>query len=446
MSQDHPSGDLHDGANPRQRTPLSAWWMLAVLLLFYVFSYLDRYLITMLVPPIKSDLHLSDFQVSLILGPAFALFFGIFGLPLGWAADRYPRRWVVFIGVVLWSGATAACGLARGFGGLFFARAGVGVGEAALSPAAYSLIGDAFPLHRVATASSIYQMGVKLGSAAAFSLGAVAITAAAHFPEISLPGVGLLRPWQLVFMMTGVPGLFLSLLVFTFSEPHRKGRSGEARGMGELVAFARLHGPMLGLMLAGFGLISVAAFALTAWTPTYISRTFGWTPIQYGPALSVVSVLAAATLVLKGGILDWMFARGVKDAYLRLYTWLLLASLPAAAAVYFVPNVYLFFVLFGVIQLVAIPIMVYIVPTIHLLAPNQLRGQLIAVFLFVSTLLGLGVGPMLVGALTDFVFRSDDRVGWSLAVVLAGTLPVALICLRFALKPLLRAARIAGEA
>ena len=424
-------------ALPLERTEGSAWWMLSVLLFFYVLSYLDRYIITMLVGPIKADLGLSDFQASLILGPAFAICYGIFGFPLGWAADRISRRWIVFSGVTLWSLATAASGLARGFGGLFVARAGVGAGEAALSPAAYSLISDKFPRHRVALASSIYQMGVKLGSAAAFSLGALAIAAATAYGAVTLPIVGLMRPWQLVFIITGLPSLLFALLAFSFAEPKRKGRSQVMRkGVGDLLVFARSHSLLLGLMLTGFALISLCAFSLTAWTPTYLERRFGWEPTQYGPALSIISVLSAATLVFKGGVLDWMFARGIKDAYLRLYTWLLTAALPAAVAAYFVDSAWIFLTLFAIIQVVVIPIMVYVVPTISLLAPNEVRGQLIAIFLMTSTVLGQGIGPMLVGALTDFVFQDEAKLGYSLATVLLVAIPLALIAFRLALKPM----------
>lgn len=424
--------------NPREKTPLSSWWMLGILLLFYVISYLDRYIITMLVPPIKADLGLSDFETSLILGPAFAICFGLFGLPLGWASDRYSRRWIVFLGVMVWSLATMGSGLAGGFIALFAARSFVGVGEAALTPAAYSLIGDKFPAHRVATASSIYQMGVKLGSAAAFSLGAVAIAIVSKHEFEHLPLIGDMKPWQLVFVLVGAPSVVLAFLCFTFSEPLRRGRApGGDTNFKDLFVFWRQHSALLWLMVVGFGLISLCAFSLTAWTPTYITRAFGWTPVQYGPALSIISILSAATLVFKGALLDWMFARGIKDAYLRLYTWLLAGSIPIAFTVYFVSDIYLFLVLFGIIQVVTIPLMVYLVPTIHLLAPNQLRAQLIAIFLLVSTFVGQGIGPMLVGAITDFVFQDEAKIGYSLASILIVAVPTAFVVLSLARRHLL---------
>ena len=196
-----------------------SWWMVGVLFFLYMLSILDRIVITMLVTPIKQDLLLSDFQMSVILGPAFAIFYALFGLPLGWAADRYPRRWVVFLGVTLWSLMTMMSGLARSFGALLVARIGVGVGEAALGPSAYSLLADEFPRERLTTAISVYQMAAKFGTAAAFAVGGIAIAFATHLVAMDIPFVRDAKPWQLVFLMLGLPGLLAGLLAFTFSDP-----------------------------------------------------------------------------------------------------------------------------------------------------------------------------------------------------------------------------------
>jgi MFS family permease len=415
--------------------------MLGVLLFFYTLSYCDRYILTMLVGPIKQDLLLSDFQMSLILGPAFALAYGVFGLPLGWAADRHPRRWVITIGVVLWSVSTVATGLARGFASMLMARACVAVGEAALSPAAYSLIGDKFPPHRIATASSIYQMGVKLGSAAAFSVGAIAIAIAPRLPDISILGMHAGHAWQKVCLLLGAPGIVLALLTFTFSEPVRRGSrsDGTAEQDHKLLPFLRAHWRVVLPMVIGFSMISICAFSLTAWVPTYLTRRFGWTPVQYGPMLSIISVVAAATLVVKGLIIDRLYAKGTSDIYLRFYTWLLLGTFPFAALTFFTTNVYVFYACYAVVQIVAIPVMIYVSPTVQVLAPNQLRGQLIGMFLMIFTLLGLGVGPTFVGALTDFVFGSEDKLGYSLGCVLLTGMPIAWISIRLSLSHFRRA-------
>lgn len=431
------------GAAPRS-APFSAWWSLAVLFLLYVFSMIDRYVITMVVPSIKETLSLSDTEMGLILGPAFALCYAVFGMPLGWAADKYPRRWVIFLGACVFGLATALSGLATSFMMLFFARMLVGIGEASLSPAAYSLMADKFPRHQLTTASSIYNTAAKVGVAASYAIGGVVIGLASGF-NLHLPGVGPLEPWQKVFLMIGLPTVFCALLVFTFAEPART-RVVKKEGVTSetLVAFLKDKKALLIPMLVGFGLIALCSYALTAWTPTFLTRKFGWTPEQYGPLLSLISMAAALTLILKGVIVDWLYARGMKDVHVRFFTWLLVGTFPIAIGMFLVSDAIVFMILYGIVQVIAMPIIVYMSAAIQLIAPGNLRGQLIAVYMFALSVFGGGLGPIIVGALTDHVFKGEARIGASLAVVVCTTIPLAFICLRFALKPL-REAMLEGE-
>ncbi|MDB5453277.1 MAG: permease of the major facilitator superfamily [Caulobacteraceae bacterium] len=422
---------------------LSAWWMLAVLMTLYVLSMLDRYIITMLVAPIKADLKLSDFEMSLILGPAFAVFFSLGGLPLGWAADRYPRRWIVFGGVILWGFATMISGFARSFMALFLARMGVGIGEAALNPSVYSLLADKFPRSRLTTAIAIYQSGAKIGAAAAFGLGGAAIALATAIGP-NLPFLHGAQPWHLVMIMVGAPGLVLAFLVFTVSEPPRRGKATAVKPVSNrelLFGFLSDNKLLMVLMMVGFALIALVSNAIIAWVPTYIERRFAWTPPQYGPALSLVSLAGAAALVAKGGIMDWLYSRGMKDAHIRFYTWLLAASAPIAWIMFFVPNPWVFLVLNGLLNVVAVAYMVYVSATLSLIAPNELRGQLAAIFLAALVTIGLGLGPMIVGAITTFVLRDDNAIGTSLAITVGGAITLSFILLRFALKPVNAALR-----
>jgi MFS family permease len=416
--------------------PFSAWWALGVLFLLYVFSMIDRYVITMMVPSIKSSLSLSDTQMGLILGPAFALFYAVFGMPLGWAADKYPRRWVIFLGAVLFGLATATSAFAGTFGILFLTRMFVGIGEASLSPAAYSLMADKFPRNLLTTASSIYNTAAKVGVAASYAIGGVAIGFAARLHP-HLPGRGALEPWQIVFLLIGMPAAVLALLVFTFREPprtvvHRK--AGVATET--LVGFMKSERRLLVPMMIGFGLIALCSYSLTAWTPTYLTRKFGSTPESYGPVLGLISMAAALTLILKGMIVDWLYGRGMKDVHIRFFSWLLVGTLPVVAGMFFVSSPLFFMILYGFVQVVAMPIIVYMSAAIQLIAPGNLRGQLIAVYMFCLSVFGGGLGPIIVGALTDHVFGGEAKIGSSLAVVVWTTIPLALICLRLALKPL----------
>lgn len=420
----------------------NSWWMVAVLFGLYVFSWLDRLILSMLVGPIKADLLLSDFQISLLLGPAFAVFYAVFGIPLGWAVDRYARRWVVFFGVTLWAAATVATGFARSFEALLLARIAVGIGEAALLPAAYSLLADEFPRNKLTLATSVFQMAGKVGSAAAFGLGGLAIAYAVTLDGTDWPFLGEAAAWHLVMIMVGLPGFLLALAVFTFREPPRREAAGvtamaakaRAQGGGPLTAFVRANWQLVSLMLVSFSGLAIVGYTLTSWIPTYIGRAFGWTPLQYGPALSLMNIIAAVSLVVNGRVVDYLFGRGMKDAHLRFYSWLLLVTGPAALFMFLTGNAWLFLVLYCIVQFATVPFMIYVSSIVALLAPNMVRGRLIAGFLFCFTILGLGAGPAMVGAITDFVFQDEARIGSSMMIVVVSCFVVAFIAMRAALR------------
>ena len=410
--------------------------MLFVLFVLYVNSFVDRLVLTMLVAPIKADLGLSDVQVSIILGPAFAIFYAIFGLPLGWAADRFSRRWVIYVGVTLWSVAATASGLARSFVPLLLSRIFVGVGEASLTPAAYSLMGEKFPRRRLTTAMSIYQMGSQVGTAAAFAVGGVVIGFATSLHGIDWPLVGKLDAWQLSLVMTGSPGIILALLVFTFTEPRRTGPANSPSGGGKrknIFAYLVSERELLLPMTCGFVLIVLLVNSLLAWVPTYITREFGLTPAEYGPALGVITLVSGGTMVVKGWIVDWLYSRGMRDAHMRFFSWLVAAATPMAVGAFFVSSSLLFLVLFAVVQVMIAQFVVYVAATVQLVAPKELRAQMVAYFISVFSLVGLGLGPVIAAALTDHVFKDEAMLGYSLAVMSAISLPLAWFSLRIAL-------------
>ena len=420
----------------KTRLGFDAWWMLAVLFVFYFVAWVDRYSLTMMVEPIKADLNLSDFKMSLILGPAFAVFYGVFGLPLGLAADRFSRRWVIFIGMVLWSLATMSSGLANTFYGLLIARMAIGIGEASLVPAAYSLLGDRFPKARLATAMAIFSMGQKIGMAASFTLAALAIVAAASLHRL-FPESAAFAPWQMAFLLLGAPGLLIALLAFTFREPPRRGAKA-AKSISDKRLFSYLkkewrHSVPLALAVA---FISICSSGLSSWAPAYIGRRFDWEPIQFGPAVSLISLLSAFAVVAKGGIMDWLFSRGMKDAHVRFYTWLLMLGIPVSAVAFMLPNPWLFIAALAFLQIVVIPYMVYFSATIQLMAPAPVRGQMTGLYFGLSALIGAGFGPLIVGAVTDFVLGDADKLGWSLGIVITTGLVGTLLMLRIFLRGL----------
>jgi MFS family permease len=420
----------------RVRAGRDAWWTVIVLTALYVFSYLDRFILTMLVPSVKASLHLSDFQMGIILGPAFALVFAVAGIPLGWAADLYSRRWVIVIGSLVFGVSTGLSGLATSFGALLVMRILVGAGEASLTPAAMSLIADKMPRERLTTAVSIFSMGPKIGSSAAYAVGGIALIAAAGI-ERSFPGLHLSEPWRLTLAVAAVPSVLVALLVFTFSEPAHARRADGLSSKGALAFMIEARGLMIPLIV-GFCCVLICGQSLISWVPAFIDRQFHWSPAVYGPVLGAISLAGAATLIPKGMIMDWLFARGVRDAPVRFYTWLLIGTLPLAMTVFLLRNGMLFLVFYTIVAVVTIPMIAYFTSAVQLVTPPELRGRVAALTYIPTALLG-SLGPLAVGVLTDFVFRDEARLGWSLAVVMSTMIPLAILCLRACLPALRRA-------
>lgn len=419
-----------------------AWGMVAALFVIYVFSWLDRLSVSMLVAPIKQAMELSDTQMAVVLGPSFAIAYAVFGVPLGWAADRFSRRIVIFCGVLVWAAATMACGLATSFEMLLGFRVLVGIGEAALLPAAYSLIGDAFPPQKVTMATSVFQSAGKTGSAVAFGLGGLAIALATSLEHINWPVIGEMSYWRITFWLVGLPGILLAFLVFSFPEPGRRKVAGEAPPQpGEALRFLRENAVLAGLIAFAFTCLAMIGYSLTSWVPAYMDRHFGWPPIRYGVALSMMNLLGAVALIVCGRTVDWLFSRGMTDAHLRFYTWTIAALSPAIVYAFLATNPYVFLACYALIQIITVPFIVYGSAIIAMLAPSRLRGQLLGLLMFVFNIVGFGGGPALVGLMTDRVFRNEALVGHSLAVVTISGAVLAWIAMRIALPRLGAAVR-----
>lgn len=424
---------------PAARIGFDAWWTLAVVSTLYVVSYLDRFIMTMMVPDIKASLAISDMQIGLILGPAFAFSYAFFGIPFGWAADRWSRRLVILAGTLVFSLATAASGFAGSFIAMLLLRICVGLGEASLSPAALSLLAQKFPRERLAVAISVFSMGPKLGTAVAFAVGGFIVAAAAVLTR-STPVLAGIEPWRLAFGAAALPSLLLGLLCLTFREPTLPPRSSNPLEFGGAFSFMLQRRRLMLPMLIGFGSVLICGQALIAWVPAYLERRFAWEPTGYGPIIGAISMVGAATLVVKGAIMDRLFAKGVLDIHIRFYTWLLIATLPISLATFLVPGKAAFVACYAVLSIITIPSTAYASVAIQMVTPPQLRGRVFATFIIPLAIAG-GFGPPLVGAITDYVIGAERMVGYSLAALLATALPIAIIALRISLPGLREAVR-----
>lgn len=422
---------LPDGQYP---APATAWATVIILSLFYLLSLLDRLVISFLVGPIRRDLGISDFEISLLQGFGFGVFYAIFGLPVGWLVDRMSRRWIVFCGVTVWTLATAACGLAHNFGTLLLGRIGVGAGETTLSPAAYSMLADSFPPHKLTTAMSVFSMGSLVGSCLAFTLGGAIVGLVTSEPNVVLPWLGTVRSWQMVFIAVGLPGLVLGLLIFLVPEPRRLNRTPAAtdggKGRGELMAFLKSRADFLVWHHAGTTIVVAGVTGLMLWAPACMGRSFGWQPAKIGLWLGLTGLVAGvAGSLLHGRMADRWYGRGVKDAHLRWFAGCALVAFPVGVAGMLIDSPVAFLVSFFLLNILVGPGMVISGAALQIVTPPSLRGRVSSIYLFLLILLGIGAGPSVVGAFTDFVFRDDAKLAWSLALLCGVCFPVGAFCL-----------------
>ena len=411
--------------------PLYAWYVAGVLLLASVFSYIDRQILALLIEPIKADLLLNDTQISILHGFAFAIFFAVMGLPLGRLADIWVRKRLIIIGIVLWCIMTAACGLARDFSSLFIARIGVGVGEAALAPAAYSLISDIFPRDKRSKPISLFAMGPYVGGGLSFVVGALVIAAIVR--DIHLPLLGVLRPWQLTFIAIGIPGLLVAVLIaFTIREPVRRERvtqeSDSPSPFSKTIAFICQHRLVFSLLTLGYSGMAMCGYAVQAWLPSYFIRIFGWTASEIGLSSGLIILLAGGVGTFMGGVwADYLLQRRYLDAYPRVSVYcsfapfliLIVCFMPTAtgALLVLVPAYFFMGIHIGVG-----------IAAFTQVTPNEYRAQVLAIYIFVLIVLGAGVGPFAVAIFTDYLFQDSLAVGKSLAL-LAGMIGVAVVTL-----------------
>ena len=410
----------------------AAWSMVVLLTIAYVFSFVDRGILGLLIEPIKADLNLKDEDLGYLIGPAFALFYATMGLPLGWLADRRRRTWIVAAGIALWSAATAASGLARGFWHLFLARMGVGVGEAALSPCAMSMIGDSFPPERRGKPVAVYSAALSLGSGIASLIGAIVLTWAKTSEGIELPLLGAIKPWQFAFLVVGLPGILLAIAFLFVPEPAR--RSVEARtapaagGFSGGISHVKKHaGAFIGL----FSLICVMTIIAYShgFNPSAFARKFGWLPRDYAWINGLMTLtIGPITVALVGTMCDRWRKAGQHDAPFRLLWIGFVLMLLSSIAALMMPTALTAFVMLGLgtvgIGTVSVTGMVSLLD----ITPAAIRGQVVALYYMVISITGLGLGPTSVGWLSTRVFgEANLHLAISAVPLIYGLVPLLLI-------------------
>jgi len=398
-----------------------SWFVVGVLSFAAIVSYVDRQVINLLVEPIKADLGISDTQISLVQGFSFAMFYAVLSIPLARIADSGNRVHVITVGIICWSIATFSCGLAIGFWTLFAARVFVGAGEATLAPSGYSLLGDYFSKEKLPIAISVFTSSGFLGSGVALIIGAYVIDIVNGLGQVSVPVIGDLQPWQLIFMLVALPSIFVVLLMRLVKEPPRKGISTDSPdkiALSEVFAHLKENRRLYSAVFFGFTLMASAQFGIGAWVPSFFIRTYSWTAAEIGTQFGILAAVCATGGVLFGGWLSVrLLAFGIGTANFVVPIVSVLLCVPFAIAFPVAGNANTSLILLApVLFFGAMPFGAG-TSTLPQIAPNRMRAQMVAIYLLIANLLGFTMGPTLIALVTDRVLSDPLLIRYSLSIV-----------------------------
>lgn len=426
------------------------WYVVFICMLVYILSYVDRQILALLIDPIRADLALTDTQFSLILGFAFSLFYATMGIPIAILSDRRSRPLIISVGIFVWSLATAGCGFARSFLHLFLMRMGVGIGEASLSPAAYSMIADLFPKEKLGRALSVYAMGSFIGGGLALTIGGIVITAISGWADIQIPLFGTIqefRPWQLTFIVIGAPGVLVALIFFlTVKDPRRKNiNKNESLSDREqkdniikpkdVLAYIKRNKRTVASHFVGFSFAALTLFGLMSWSPAFYMRKFGLSAEMAGLYLGIIMLIFNTLGTFSSGWLaDYFQRRGHSDAAMRAGMWGGVGLFLPVLLFPIVSDLYLSLVFMALASFFASFPIAPSATALQVMVPNRMRAQFSALFLFTSNIFGLGLGTTVIALITDNVFADERAVGYSIAIVCSLAALVQIVVLGRGLK------------
>ncbi|MBT7982181.1 MAG: MFS transporter [Akkermansiaceae bacterium] len=423
--------------------PSVAWTTLAILFLAYVSSFVDRQIIGLLIEPIKADFQISDTEVSLLLGLSFAIFYCLVALPIGRLVDTRSRKNIVAVGITLWSFMTALCGLAQNYTQLFLARIGVGVGEATLGPAAYSMLADSFPPKRLGLAMGIFNMGTAIGAGLALIIGGsvISFVTGNNVGSISLFGINFLSGWQWVFILVGLPGLFVALLTMFIKEPQRiiirnmNMDGNDVVPIPEVKKFFMRNLDFHWPHHAAVSFSNLALVGINSWVSVYFIRIHGWSLSEAGLYIGISLILGGLIGLVGGGWLsDKLSVRFVGGKAIFCIMCALLAG-PFAALFTLTDNPSVALIFFGL----SYGFMVAPIPSAAAMlqetTPNRMRGTLSAFYLLIISIIGLALGPLIVASLNDIFFDGDTGIRQALLIAIPSFNLIAAFLYLKLLKP-----------
>jgi len=404
-------------ASPSRPVRMRDWYMCICLTIVFVLSFVDRSSMTLVVEPLKADLGISDFQVSLLLGLSFVVLFSVFSIPAGSLADRYSRRGIIAWAVFIWSSMTVMCGYATNYRQLFLGRTGIGIGEAALQPAAYSMLRDTFPPDRRGRAFGIFHMGPMVGVGFSLFIGGALLSLSASGAVSHWPILGALKPWQFVIVVPGLVGLPLALLMLTLREPKRMDRKVDenAPGYREALKFLRKEWRLYTPLWGAVTLFAIAVSSFNAWLPTVIARAWALPLPEIGRAVGIMSLISVpAGMLLLGMVMDWLSKRGRKAAPMEVA--IVAASISCVATLFLLvtDNHLLAIVLYLCHNFFVAPIPSSAGATMAQITPGRMMGKLSSLFFLVQNLLGLALGPTIAVLVSQTFFSGPQAMGYAI--------------------------------
>ena len=398
------------------------WYVAFILLIGFTFSFIDRQVLNLLVVPIQNDLNITDTQISALQGLAFVITYVGLCVPIGRIIDKTHRVSVMIIGLLIWSAATIACGFSKNYISMFIARMGIGAGESTVHPGSISILGDYFDSDKIASPMSIYLLGPYLGAGIAMIFGAQVLDWTSQMDSnFILPLVGEVAPWQLTFIAVGLPGVLVACLFLTIREPKRRIQeieSQEAPSFKKIAEYIKNNWQVYGAIIIGNSCLIILLYGLQSWVPTMLLRVYEWDLIQSGRVYGLIAMLAGSAGVLSGPfVLKLMSKNNIDAPHFKLAIFgismasLSLVLLPFQANV----NIALIFVTLASF-FVTLPL-AGTSSAMVIVSPNRIRGVITGIYVVVTSVFGLVLGPFLVASSTDFIFQDPNAVAKSLALV-----------------------------
>jgi len=422
-------------------SPGRGWLLVLLLALASIVSQFDRTVINLMVEPLKAEFGLNDTAFGMLQSVAFGIFYVVACIPIGRLADNHSRKIIIGAALAMWSLFAMSSGLARSYVQLFLARIGVAVGEASLTPAGLSMLSDHFPPERLGRPVAGFLLSAPIGQGLAFIGGGSLLAWLGTAPLATSGPLNDLAPWQVAFLVVGAPGLLLVPLFFLIREPERRGTGAPTLTKREVmnVILSRRHA--LIPMFCGFAMVLLVAYSFAIWTPALFERSYGWGPGEIGLWYGLVLMVFGTSGVFAAGILsDWLGGRRQSDAPLKVAAGGFAVCGASGSLAPLMPTPELALGLIAVATFFGNMPFACAATALQLIVPNRARAQVSALYVTFTTLVGLTLGPLIVGFMTDFVFRDPAQIRYSLSLVIAFAAPIMVGMMMLALKPY-RAAR-----